>query len=272
MSRFRKLELGRSQTDEPKTLLRGRGEERTDVLHCQAEAEAAMGRSELQMALRWYGRMLEHDPGQEVAWVGQVRALIEMGHFKQANVWADSGMERFPESPDLLAGKGVALGRLGQVQDAMPFSDMAVERGSANPYVWVARGDVLLAGGVRKNGAQAVDCFDRARESAPGDWWIRWLIGRVDAFWKRHAPALKDAQEAAVLAPERVAVWILAAECQAALGLRDAAVQSYRQVLALQANHPEALDALEQLQQTSWLGNQLLRLRKWIAGDKRSTR
>ena len=47
--------------------------------------------------------------------------------------------------PELLAAKAVALGRNGDLQEALAFSDASIEERGDTPYVWLARGDVLLA-------------------------------------------------------------------------------------------------------------------------------
>ena len=68
-----------------------------------AEAQAAYERADFEQALRSYSRVLEHDPLHVPAWAGQVRALIELGEFQEARLWADKALERFPTEPELLA-------------------------------------------------------------------------------------------------------------------------------------------------------------------------
>lgn len=219
-----------------------------DAARCLDEAGAAFGRGEFESALRWFGRVLEFDPHSIPAWAGQVRSLVEMGQFKEANVWADKALERFPSAAELLAAKAVALGRLGRPDEAMPFSDAAVEQPGESAYVWLARGDVLLSAGQK----QVDPCFDRAMQLSGGDWMMRWLGARVRAFWGQFAAALKLAQEAAALAPDRFVAWVAAGECQAALGLSDAAVRSLHQALALNPDCREAERALAGVRDEGW--------------------
>ena len=244
MSRFGKLEFdGQRQesTQRAQPPL-------ADAAHCFAEATLALGRAEFESALRWYGRVLEFDALSVPAWCGQIRSLIELGQFKEANVWADKALERFPNAADLLAAKAVALGRLGRADEAMPFSDAAIEQPGETFYVWLARGDVLLAAGQR----QVDHCFDRALQLSGGDWLVRWLAARVRAYWKQFAAALKLAREAAELAPERFATWLLAGECQAALGLNEAARRSLHQALALEPSSRDAERALHDVSGKGW--------------------
>jgi tetratricopeptide (TPR) repeat protein len=232
----------------------------TDEVRCVTEAETAFGRGEFESALRWYGKVLEYNPTSGGAWVGQVKCLIELGQYKEANVWADKALERFPEAPELLAAKAVALGRMGRPSEAMPFSDAAMEKPGEIAWVWLARGDVLLASGQKQVDA----CFDRALRLAPGDWLVRWLAGRIRAYWKQFALALKHVREAVSLAPDRPSVWISMAECQLALGLADAARQSVDQALSLSPEHPAALELLRGIDEQGWLGQVGGTFRRWL--------
>ena len=84
--------------------------------------------------------------------------LIELGEFREAKLWADKALERFPNEPELLAAKAVALARSGDLQGALSFSDASIEERGDTPYVWLARGDVLLA----RAEARADYCFEKA--------------------------------------------------------------------------------------------------------------
>jgi tetratricopeptide (TPR) repeat protein len=232
----------------------------TDEVRCVSEADAAFGRGEFETALRWYGKVLEYNPHNVAAWAGQVKALIELGQFKEASVWADKALERYPDSPEILSGKAVALGRMGRPEEALPFSDAALEKPGELAWVWLARGDVLLSAGRKQVDA----CFDRAMRLAPGDWLVRWLAGRIRAYWKQFALALKHVREAVSLAPDHPAVWVTMAECQMALGLGDGARQSIQQALSLVPDHPGAVGLLRGLEEQGWLGRIEGTMRRWL--------
>jgi tetratricopeptide (TPR) repeat protein len=219
-----------------------------DAARYLAEATTAFGRAEFEASLRAFGRVLEFDPRSIPAWTGQVQCLVELGHFQEANVWADKALERFPESADLLAAKAVALARLGRASEAMPFSDAAVGQPGETAYVWLSRGDVLIAVGQR----QVDHCFERALQLSGTDWMSRWMAGRIRAFWGHFAAALKLAREAAELAPDRFVTWLLAGECQAALGLNEAALRSLHQALALEPDCRAAQRALAETRGEGW--------------------
>src|SRR6266478_7508115 len=141
MSRFENLEFGNeSEGQSPKqhSLLKGEA-------YYLAEARAAFENADFELGLRLYSKVLEFNPENAGAWTGQVRMLIELGEFREAKLWADKALERFPHEPELLAAKAVALGRGGDLQGAMAFSDASIEERGDTPYIWLARADVLLA-------------------------------------------------------------------------------------------------------------------------------
>src|SRR5882757_10617886 len=92
--------------------------------------------------------------------------LIELGEFREAKLWADKALERFPQWPELLAAKAVALGRSGDLDSALAFSDASIEERGDTPYVWLARGDVLLA----RAESRANYWFEKALLLAQNDW------------------------------------------------------------------------------------------------------
>src|SRR5260370_39889245 len=94
--------------------------------------------------------------------------LIELGECTEAKPRADKALERFPHEPELLAAKAVALGRRGDLQGALAFSDASIEERGDTPYIWLARGDVLLA----REGARADYCFDKAFPLDAQDWFV----------------------------------------------------------------------------------------------------
>ncbi len=239
MSRFGHLELEspRTTATSPRHFVPDASQ-----AQCVMEAQAAFERAEFESALRWFSRSLEHGSDHVPAWAGQVRALLELGRPGEAKVWADKALERFADQPDLLALKAMALGRLRDPA-ALAFSDAAVACPGETPTVWLARADVLLSLGEKT----AEACFSRALQLAPQDATLRWLVGRVRAFWGQFAAALKSIQDALALAPDRFALWVEAGICQAELGLTDPAARSFQQALALQPGCRAAQDGLNSL-------------------------
>jgi len=237
MSRFSNLEF------------RGDAEEQSvstpvvkDEVYYQQEAQTAFESGDFEQALRSYARVLEYNPRNTVAWTGQVRMLIELGEFHEGKLWADKALEQFPHEPELLAAKAVALARLGDINNALAFSDAAVEERGDTPYVWLARGDVLLAA-KRK---QAVSCIEQALVRTC-NWFVHWLASRIYYYYGKFSLALKMAQQGVSLDAGRSVLWLQLGRCQVALGLAHVAASSFAQALQLNPQCREAAVASAKL-------------------------
>ena len=140
--------------------------------------------------------------------------LIELGEFREAKLWADKALERFPNEPELLAAKAVALGRSGDLQGALAFSDASIEERGDTPYVWLARGDVMLA----REEQRADYCFEKALLLAPRDWFVTWLAARIRFYYQQFVLALKLLQQAIEWNAGHFLLWLELGQCQQALG------------------------------------------------------
>ena len=237
MSRFSNLEFEGDSEEQfsPTPLAKDEG-------YYQHEAQTAYESGNFEQALRSYAKVLEHNPQNTGAWAGQVKMLIELGEFHEAKLWADKALEQFPHDPELLAGKAVALARLGDIENALAFSDAAVEERGDTPYVWLARGDVLLAAG-RK---QADSCMERAIARA-SNWFVHWLASRIYYFHKKFSLALKMVQQALAEDAGRGVLWLQIGYCQVALGFEAVAINSFEQAIQLDPRGHEARDAMAKL-------------------------
>jgi tetratricopeptide (TPR) repeat protein len=222
MGRFDNLEFGSATEGRARTSAKG-------AERYLAEAQGAFEGGDFEQALRYYGRVLEFNPNCTPAWAGQVRMLIELERFEEAKSWADQALDRFPRDPELLAAKAVALGRTGDLQAALTFSDAAIEEQGDTPYVWLARGDILLA----RQEKQADFCFGKALAMSARDWFVHWLASRINHFYEKFSIALKYAQQALALAPSRAVVWMQLGYCQQGLGLFGPAQHSFVQARQL---------------------------------------
>jgi len=234
MSRFGNLELGGESEDQPqqqrqKQLIK-------DEAYYVSEARAAFENGNFKQALRFYSKVLEFNPNNALAWTGQVQMLIELGEFREARLWADKALERFPQEPDLLAAKAVALGREGDLQGALSFSDASIEERGGTPYVWLARADVLLA---RKE-SRADYCFDKALHLAPGDWFIAWLAARIRFYYEQFVLALKLLEQAIEWNTGHFLLWFQLGQCQQQLGLIGPARRSLEQARQLNPKFQDA--------------------------------
>jgi Flp pilus assembly protein TadD len=239
MSRFSNLEFG----DGSEEAARSSSGSIRDESHYLAEARSAFENGEFESGLRLFSKVLEFNPLNVSAWAGQVRMLIELGEFREAKLWADKALERFPHEAELLAAKAVALARNGDLEGAITFSDASIEEHGDTPYVWLARGDVLLA----REEARADYCFDKALLLAPRDWFTRWLAGRIRLYYEQFALALKLIQQALELNAAHFVLWLQLGQCQQALGLLGPARSSYAQAQQLSPHSRAVKAALTEL-------------------------
>ena len=243
MSRFGNLELGGESEDysQPAKILV------KDERYFSTEAQAAFENGDFELGLRMYGKVLEFNSQAAYSWSGQVRMLIELGEFGEAKLWADKALEHFPNDPELLGAKAVALGRTGDLHAALVFSDAAIRERGDTPYLWLARGDVLLA----RDETRAEYCFEKALSLAPGDWFIAWLAARIRYYYKQFALALKLVQQGLELNAGHFVLWLDLGHCQQALGLMGSARNSFTQARQL---NPQCRDAGLALSRLSHVG------------------
>jgi tetratricopeptide (TPR) repeat protein len=252
MSRFSNLELGGESEDlsrqKPRTRLKD------EAYYC-FEARTAFENGNFEPALRLYGKIIEFNPNNAAAWTGQVRMLVELGEFREAKLWAEKALERFSSEPELLAAKAVALARTGDLEGAIAFSDASISERGDTPYVWLARGDVLLA----REESLADYCFEKALMLASGDWFARWLAARIRFFYKQFALAMKLLQQAVELKADHFVLWLELGQCQRELGLLGPAKVSLSQAKQL---NPRCQDAELTLIRLSHAGL-LSQMRSW---------
>jgi tetratricopeptide (TPR) repeat protein len=229
MSRFGNLEFGETPRSE------AAGAQNKDERFYLNEAGQLFETGRFEQALRSYAKALEQNPKSAAAWTGQVRMLIELGEYKEARLWAEKALALFPREGELLAAKAVTLARSGDGKAALAFSDASMEVEVSTPYIWLARGDVLLA---RKE-KRADYCFEKALLIARDHWLWPWLASRAHLFYKQTAQALKFAQQALNLGAARAIVWQQLGRCEMALGLDAKAQQSFARARELDRDCPE---------------------------------
>ena len=243
MSRFGKLEFDLPEEQH------AAGASRSGSNHFLEEAQRLFFQADFEPALRSYARAVEYSPQSPQAWAGQVRALIELEELREAGMWADKALERFPQNAELLASKAVIASRLGDHEGGLALSDASLELQGDVPYLWIARADVLLA----RRESTASYCLTRAESLAPGDWSVYWLGGRVLLYWGKLATALRLAQKAVSLNASELGGWMLAAECQLQLGLIGPAEVSARQAVLLAPGNLAATSLLQRTQRSGWM-------------------
>lgn len=153
------------------------GQRDLDEVMCLERATKLLRQGQYETALQWFSRALRFQLDLEDAWAGQVQCLLALGEYPEANIWADRALERFQDSPDILAAKALAVDRTRGYGAAMAYSDasLSVKGRVVGPYPWIVRGDLLLD--TRESRQAANRCFDKALELAGRDWYTHYLIG-----------------------------------------------------------------------------------------------
>lgn len=153
MGRFETIQ---TPTPEAESLAR-REDAPLDAGHFLEQAERAMSLGRWESALRAYGRALERDRKSEVAWAGQVEALIEMGQPAEAMTWTEQAAKVVGESPQILALRAVCCARTGKNEDALAWSDRAMRASRDDREVWLARAEVMFSSGQQEPATRALE-------------------------------------------------------------------------------------------------------------------
>ncbi len=223
------------------------------------KADRAFADETYERALSLYSRALQYDANLESAWLGQLRCLTELQELQEALIWSDRALERFPKSGEILAARAVAEARLGRSSSAIQYSDAAFkEAGSSTPFIWIARGEVLI--GVNIMNANA--CFLKAVELSPQDCTVRAWVARSYMVNRCYAQALEHLRSAVRLDPNNFTSWYWLGKCCDALGETQEAKRAYGRAMAAQPTFSRARDALAELQNRGLLS-------KMVSGIKR---
>jgi tetratricopeptide (TPR) repeat protein len=216
------------------------------------QADLEFRRARFEKALRFYSRALEYNANVHAAWVGQVQMLVEMGEYKEAKLWADKALELHRDNAEIISAKVVACARTGDPQKAIEFSDAAIAQKGTTPFVWLARGEALMAA------RQANDeyCLEKAAAESKQDWFMQLRIARIFYSHRQFGRATSWITKATKQEPGAPYVLHVLGDCQAALGLSRSARSSYQQALALDpgfAPSHEGLIALAEQGFPGWL-------------------
>ena len=185
MGRFSNLEFNDPKKRIEEEALASPAEARDEHFYMRL-ADGHFQNARFENALRFYSRALEFNANLFPAWFGQVRMLVELGEYKEAKIWADKALELHRDHPELLAAKAVACARSGESDKALQFSDASMAQKGASPFVWLARGEALLAAGKANHDS----CFLKADEQSGRDWFLRLSIGRICLFYEDFAKGM----------------------------------------------------------------------------------
>ncbi|MHB1455456.1 MAG: tetratricopeptide repeat protein [Armatimonadota bacterium] len=196
---------------------------------CMSKADAFFDDEDYERALGMYSRALQYDVNLENAWLGQLRCLMELGEFQEAEIWSKRALDRFADSAQLMAARGVNEGRMGDYTSAIRCVDAAFGSSDITPYAWIARGEVLTP----VNAVNAKACFLKAVEMAKNDWRTYAWIGRSYMVHGCCHQALDFLKTAVRLDNNRYACWYRIGKCYEALRQPADARTAYRRALSI---------------------------------------
>jgi len=150
---------------------------------------------------------------------------------------------------------GIALLSAGRPAEALVPLERLARKEERSPAVLNAYGSALAGSGQRGKAAQV---FRRALTLAPTMAEASENLARVLLDDGKADETLPVLQALAEREPERLGVWLLLGNAQAACGDGDAAVASYETMLAKAPGHPAALNALGLLFYAAGLGEKAL--------------
>lgn len=165
-------------------------------------------------ALKRYSAALGEDPLCIVAWTRQLWMLLYMEEPLEAEIWADKALQSFPNDPDVLSLKSLALWRNGMTDAARDLNDaaLAAVRDSAN--VWLARGEMQIDANMKS----AAACFAHAT-SAPGPGGLAHMrAGDILLRKGKFAEAAEFFRKASQLLPGSSWIWYGYGRAQMELG------------------------------------------------------
>jgi tetratricopeptide (TPR) repeat protein len=237
MDRFSQLEFGDTRPSDPSA----RAETVRDASYFCKEALRYWLAGDYELALRNYCRVLEQNNSIFEGWAGQVLMLLELGEYREADLWADKALELFPDHPELLSLKAIACARDARPQKAIGYSDNAIGRDRPPFRAWLARAEVFLD---RKD--SVVDgCLSKAIATAGQDTAVvRLEVARLLRRRRAYPAAVGHLQEVVKVLPGSALAWYELGCCQQALGLAHAET-SLAEALRLHPHWPAAEQALK---------------------------
>lgn len=253
MGRFAKLEIGAAPLQEDQS----QDWPDLDEQQCLATGNEKFRTGYYEDAIAEYSRSLRFNRDLASAWVGQIRCLLCSYEYAEAATWSDRALERFANTPDLLACKGLALTYIGD-STGPKYLDLAIEMRTPSEWVWLARGQSLLT---RKNGdTNAARCFLKALEASGGDWHTDLRIGIAYNTEHRYAQARPHLIQAAREAPQNPLAAFQLGIMHEGVSDMSSAITCFERALNLRRNYPEARRALERARKTDTTTQMIRRL------------
>jgi tetratricopeptide (TPR) repeat protein len=213
-----------------------------DHVYYLAEAEKKYREADFEGALRSYSKALTLDSSLISAWEGQVRCLIDLDEYREAEVWLNKALGLYPRNPGLLSARALSLSLSGFSDQAMAASDEAFSlKTSGLTFGWLDRGAVLLSRG-REDTARSN--FEKALEENPDDWFFLMRVGMIYQRYGKNALALDYYLRASALSPAIPFLWYRMGRACLSMGHLERAANFFERSLEISPHYQPAREAL----------------------------
>ncbi len=209
-----------------------------------------------EVSLRHFSQALQLDRALSEAWSGQVRCLIRLGEYREAQAWAAKARGLFPAAPLILSAQAAALAASGLLLPALATSDEALEMAERlnlrEPQIWLDRASCLLQDGQRSTAGY---CLEKVRELRPEDpdWEQRIALELLEG--QDLTGALEVLNRVVEHRPARAYAWFLLGRGSRKLGMRERARQALEEAERLQPGDPATQKELRALRRPCWIAS-----------------
>lgn len=253
--RFSSLETSPSQAAVGKgggAVLRDTAYYIDDALHKELAGEH-------EKALNTYSAALGEDPLCIEVWTRQLWMLLYLEEPVESRLWADKALLSFPNDPDILSLKSLAMWRSGLSREARDLNDAALAKTRESHNVWLARAEMQIADDVKSAGA----CFTHACRAASDSGLVRLRGGDILLGYRKFAEAVPYFREATQRLPDSSWAWYGYGRAQRAVGREDVAKNAFECAYNLTSRDPRYKNVLK-------AKSDLMRgVVRWLFGEKK---
>lgn len=238
MERFDRLEIDEKLAPATK---KADGEQIRNAKFFYDKARQCENSGDWECALRNYSKSVAQNINFIESWEGQILILIELGEYEEAITWSDKALEMFPANPVFFATKALAYYRNALPSEAVAFSDNAISKKNITANVWLVRAEIM----VKKRYAIVESCIEKALAISGDDrGQILLRAGMMLNKNKKYIYASELLSEAVILLPKSPMVWFELGKAQFKSG-SPFATQSFERSLSLKEDWLEAIKWLK---------------------------
>lgn len=199
-------------------------------------------------ALRLFSKALKADSTLIAGWEGQVRCLVELDEYREAETWLNKALGLYPKNAGLLSVKALVGALAGRFEEAMGASDQALSiKTDDSPFFWIDRGCVLILSG---NTDTARMNFAKVLEGKGPDLW-QWQLRAGVIYLKagKATLALDLLKKASDNFPGNPYIWYKTGLACIAVKNQPRARDAFEKALEIDPHYKPASTALKSLKE-----------------------